>query len=105
MMECREATYGKRNYEPTGDVSKLFDDTFYLTGVDDKFRRHYAIKGESTNLVSVGSLSPNKTFQRLSVLESHLTANDDSAQKPEEQRVMRSMIKNFHRRPLPERLN
>lgn len=56
-MDQRQASYGNKNYTPTGDVSQLADGTFYLTGVDDMFRRFYAVKGEE-NLACLKSLQP-----------------------------------------------
>lgn len=74
LMDQRQATYGNKNYAPTGDISGLTAGTFYLTGVDEMYRRHYAIKGEDSKLACLGSLQPQKTAKRLSVLDSHFLA-------------------------------
>ena len=43
-MAHREKMFGKCNYEPMGKIDHLFPGTFYLTKVDDVFRRYYTIK-------------------------------------------------------------
>jgi hydroxymethylglutaryl-CoA synthase len=40
----RERAHLKKNYKPEGDVETLTPGTYYLTNVDDMFRREYAIK-------------------------------------------------------------
>jgi len=40
----RERAHLKKNYKPEGDVETLAPGTYYLTNVDDMFRREYAIK-------------------------------------------------------------
>ncbi|ORZ36841.1 hydroxymethylglutaryl-CoA synthase, partial [Catenaria anguillulae PL171] len=45
VMELREREHNAKEYVPTGDlVNGLFDGTYYLTGIDAKFRRTYARK-------------------------------------------------------------
>jgi len=51
-MSHREANFGKKGVEPTGEINHLFPGTFYLTKVDSSFRRFYTIhkpcyKGQS----------------------------------------------------------
>jgi hydroxymethylglutaryl-CoA synthase len=41
IMKLREGTHHKPSYTPTGDVDDLYPGTFYLTHVDEKFRRSY----------------------------------------------------------------
>jgi hydroxymethylglutaryl-CoA synthase len=43
IMLLREATHNIKSYKPKGSLEKnnLFEGTWYLAGVDDKFRRSY----------------------------------------------------------------
>ena len=40
----REAAHLAKGYIPQGDISRMRKGTYYLTKIDDKFRREYAIK-------------------------------------------------------------
>ena len=40
----RERAHLKKNYKPEGDIETIAPGTYYLTNVDDMFRREYAIK-------------------------------------------------------------
>ncbi|KAI1809693.1 hydroxymethylglutaryl-coenzyme A synthase C terminal-domain-containing protein [Poronia punctata] len=44
FCELRHNAHLQKNYEPKGDVSTIVPGTYYLTKVDDMFRRFYAIK-------------------------------------------------------------
>lgn len=44
MCKLREEAYLKKNYAPQGDIKILAKETYYLTGVDDRFRRSYEIQ-------------------------------------------------------------
>ncbi|KAI9178799.1 3-hydroxy-3-methylglutaryl coenzyme A synthase [Blastocladiella emersonii ATCC 22665] len=45
VMELREREHNAVNYTPTGDIDNgLWDGTYYLAGIDGKFRRTYARK-------------------------------------------------------------
>jgi len=44
MCLMREKAHLQKSYTPQGSTSHLFPGTYYLTGVDDMFRRTYAIK-------------------------------------------------------------
>ena len=44
MCNLREQAHLKKSYTPSGDPSTLFPGTYYLTGIDDMFRRTYEIK-------------------------------------------------------------
>lgn len=44
MCNLRERAHLKNNYKPEGDVSTITAGTYYLTGVDDMFRRSYEVK-------------------------------------------------------------
>ncbi|PSN67359.1 hydroxymethylglutaryl-CoA synthase [Corynespora cassiicola Philippines] len=44
MCNLRERAHLKKNYTPEGSTDGLFPGTYYLTNVDDMFRRTYAIK-------------------------------------------------------------
>jgi hydroxymethylglutaryl-CoA synthase len=44
MCNLREKAHLQKNYTPTGKTDGLFPGTYYLTNVDDMFRRSYEIK-------------------------------------------------------------
>ncbi|KAF2678364.1 hydroxymethylglutaryl-CoA synthase [Lentithecium fluviatile CBS 122367] len=44
MCNLRERAHLKKNYTPEGSVEHLFPGTYYLTGIDDMFRRTYEVK-------------------------------------------------------------
>lgn len=44
LCNLREKAHLKKEYEPTGEVSDIVKDTYYLTSVDSMFRRTYAVK-------------------------------------------------------------
>lgn len=44
VCELRKKAHLQKDYAPEGDVSKLAAGTYYLTKIDDKFRREYSIK-------------------------------------------------------------
>ncbi|PLN75885.1 putative hydroxymethylglutaryl-CoA synthase [Aspergillus taichungensis] len=44
MCQLREHAHLKKNFQPAGSVDTLAPGTYYLTNIDDMFRRHYAIK-------------------------------------------------------------
>ena len=62
IMELREKTHHLKDYKPSGNVEELFDGTYYLVDVDDKYRRTYKRKGESSRSSGVtinGVTKPN----------------------------------------------
>ena len=44
MCNMRERAHLKKNYKPEGKVEGIVPNTYYLTNVDDMFRREYEIK-------------------------------------------------------------
>ncbi|KAK3046493.1 3-hydroxy-3-methylglutaryl coenzyme A synthase [Extremus antarcticus] len=44
MCNMRERAHLKKDYKPVGDVETLVKGTYYLTNVDDMFRREYEVK-------------------------------------------------------------
>jgi hydroxymethylglutaryl-CoA synthase len=45
MLKLREALKAKgRGYVPQGELDELRKGTYYLTKIDEKYRREYAIK-------------------------------------------------------------
>ena len=44
MCNLREKAHLQKDYTPKGDASTIADGAYYLTGVDDMFRRKYTIK-------------------------------------------------------------
>lgn len=43
-IALREALYGQKDYTPTGSIEHIAPGTYYLTNINDKFQRSYAIK-------------------------------------------------------------
>jgi len=41
-LDMREASYGKADYEPAGALDTLVKGTYYLSYVDEQYRRTYA---------------------------------------------------------------
>jgi len=44
MCNLREHAHLKKGYRPEGDIETIVRGTYYLTGVDEKFRRSYEVK-------------------------------------------------------------
>lgn len=44
MCNLREKAHLQKNFKPTGSTEHLYPGTYYLTDVDDMFRRKYEIK-------------------------------------------------------------
>ena len=44
MCNLREEAHLKKGYKPKGNVETLLPGTYYLTEVDDMFRRKYEVK-------------------------------------------------------------
>lgn len=44
MCLLREHAHLKKSFTPKGDVATITPDTYYLTDIDDMFRRKYEIK-------------------------------------------------------------
>lgn len=44
MCNLREKAHLQKSYTPSGSADTLFPGTYYLTGIDDMFRRTYAVK-------------------------------------------------------------
>ncbi|KAL3422903.1 Hydroxymethylglutaryl-CoA synthase 1 [Phlyctema vagabunda] len=38
--------YGKKSYQPAGDIGSLFPGTYYLGSIDKEYRRTYLVKGD-----------------------------------------------------------
>jgi len=50
IMDGRKSYFNKPNYSPIVNLDHLSEGTYYLTGVDAKYRRTYARKGKSALL-------------------------------------------------------
>jgi hypothetical protein len=75
----------------------LTDGTFYLTNVDDKYRRSYQVKNGSFKITN--PLKPNQTaMKRLSHLDGHVTAGSTGIDSS----VMKQVTVNFHKKPIQE---
>ena len=44
MCVLREHAHLKKNFKPSGKTETLYPNTYYLSEVDDMFRRQYEIK-------------------------------------------------------------
>ena len=44
LCNLRENAHLQKDYTPEGNIENLFPGTYYLTKVDDMFRRTYEIK-------------------------------------------------------------
>jgi len=42
-LKWREEAYGKAPYTPKGKIEDLFPGTYYLTEIDEKYRRKYEV--------------------------------------------------------------
>jgi len=79
----------------------LFEGTFYLTKVDDKYRRFYAVKQGSSPLLKPtnNGIESGKTAERrLAALDNHFQAKSEQIDAT----TLRSVITNFHKKPLQE---
>lgn len=43
-IELRHQAHLKKNFTPKGSIERLRSGTYYLTGIDDMFRRSYSVK-------------------------------------------------------------
>jgi len=50
-MTIREQNHGKANLTPSGSIEHLFDKTFYLTKINEQYRRFYSMKEGGKTLV------------------------------------------------------
>ena len=131
-MAQKEQNFGKANILPNvkdmmfntvniqGSIDQLYEGTYYLTKIDDKYRRFYGVKGvpldPSTQGVQSAKTAMNltsQTAQRLNTVNNQLLAsgvktngkNGEKRTKDVDSSVMRSVVVNFHKKPLEERLN
>lgn len=44
MCNLRQKAHLKKNFTPSGSSDTIISNTYYLTNVDDMWRRHYEIK-------------------------------------------------------------
>ena len=44
MCELRKKAHLQKSFKPVGSIDTLFPGTYYLTEVDDMFRRKYEVK-------------------------------------------------------------
>jgi len=44
-LKLREGAHLQKGFEPKGDIAHIRDGSYYLTKIDDLFRREYAVKG------------------------------------------------------------
>lgn len=73
-MARREKLFGMKDYTPKGNIDLLYSGTFYLTQVDNQFRRYYKIKGEEHN-----NVDHQRQFNWSGSLTSHKTAIVDNS--------------------------
>jgi len=74
-MTLREQSFGRANLTPKAGIEHLEQGTYYLTHIDEKYVRYYAIKGASGSALAEGSRSPSlpqassQAAKRLEVLD------------------------------------
>jgi hydroxymethylglutaryl-CoA synthase len=75
MTHRENVLLGAKNYKPESDIGSLQEGTYYLSHIDDKFRRYYSIKQAGSNPVPV--LSPNlpASMKRLQSLDNQFSVN------------------------------
>lgn len=54
-------------YQPKGAIDHMFEGTFYLTGIDEKYRRFYAYKGDQRLIQEGASIKSAKTTEQDSI--------------------------------------
>jgi len=76
VMSYKEKLYNSNNYSPQDKIENLFENTFYLEKVDERWRRYYSkysIKGKTS--IHFNKLSSNSSaVRRLGVIGNHLKA-------------------------------
>jgi len=75
-MSLREASFGKANVVPKASIEHLEEGTYYLTRIDEKFIRYYAIKGSADQTVPEEGGTCNPTLPRTSPAAQRLQALD-----------------------------
>jgi hydroxymethylglutaryl-CoA synthase len=77
VMSNKEKLYNSNNYTPQDKIENLFENTFYLEKVDERWRRYYSkysVKGKSP--IHFNKLSSNSlAVRRLSVIRNHIKAS------------------------------
>lgn len=63
ILSRREETHHIKNFSPNGSVADLFPGTFYLTHVDNKFRRSYERKPQSIEVAIMNGDSNGKVWE------------------------------------------
>ncbi len=78
QMKRKEKLYLINNYTPESDVSLLRDGTYYLTRVDDRWRRYYSKKTSCCHgmEMSFNQLSNHQAFERLKMLRNQIIATN-----------------------------
>lgn len=89
IMNRRRQSYGAKDVKPKVNLDLLFEGTFYLTGIDSKFRRTYACKG--------GDDKTAQALKRLNSVTGHLTSNKLNEQ------VAKSISSDFHKKTVAQR--
>lgn len=82
ILDKKEYLYTKNNHSPQTDISTLREDAYYLTRIDDKWRRYYSKKSTACSGMEMAfnklsnnkeSLSNNKFSERFGLLRNQLT--------------------------------
>lgn len=108
----------------------MFEGTFYLTGIDEKYRRFYAYKGDAGLIQEGASIKSAKTSEqdnvslagkRLKIIREQVSTSAQTSSSSSNKQVdslvpknngqvmdpsvLRSVQVNFHKKPIQERLN
>ena len=76
IMNYKEKLYNSNNYIPKGNIENLFENTYYLEKVDEKWRRYYAKNSKEGKFpINFNKLSNNSAKRRLAIIGNHLKAN------------------------------
>ena len=76
VMSYKEKLYNSNNYTPQDKIENLFENTFYLEKVDERWRRYYSKYSSKGRLpINFNKLSNNSSsIRRLDILRNHLKA-------------------------------
>jgi hydroxymethylglutaryl-CoA synthase len=81
LLSYKESLYNSNNYIPKDKVENLFENTFFLEKVDDKWRRHYSkYTSQGKTPILFNKLSNNSSaLRRLGLIGNHLKMNSSES--------------------------
>ena len=73
IMSHKEKLYNSNNYIPNHNIEDLFENTYYLEKVDEKWRRYYSKYSKAgKSPINFNKLSNNPSIRRLEMIRNHL---------------------------------